>query len=185
MWSTGPRLKALAHRAAGRCGQMAQRYVLEDLKLPAGPVDFGEDVFESCFALRHVRLPAVSSGKLPAKLFYNCRGLESVELPDGIRIIGDSALSCCSELKEVAIPESVTSIGASAFGGCSKLERVNLPAGLKSIGARAFANCRALKEIEIPESVKRIPDNAFLGSPCEESVLKLKASRRAAQSEEN
>ena len=40
-----------------------------------------------------------------------------VEVPDGIRIIADSAFEYCMEVQEVHLPDSVERIGKHAFQG--------------------------------------------------------------------
>ena len=50
--------------------------------------------------------------------FRNCRGLESVAIPNSVITIGYKAFDGCSGLTSVVIPNSVTSIGYQAFYGC-------------------------------------------------------------------
>ena len=52
----------------------------------------------------------------------------SYAIPQGIRIIGDSAFSYCESLTGVTIPDSVTAIGYDAFYGCDSLT-LTVPAG--------------------------------------------------------
>lgn len=55
--------------------------------------------------------------------FYNS-AVTSLEIPDGVKYIGDKALMNCSELTLVNISTSVDSIGESVFVGCAKLESI-------------------------------------------------------------
>ena len=159
---------------------------MAEIRMPAGPVEIGERAFGECHALKHLKLPPLASPVVPEYLFCHCLGLETVELPKGIAVIGEGALNSCPELREIAIPEGVGRIGDFAFGSCTKLERVSLPASLGYIGNSAFSWCRTLEEISIPDGVTEIDPYAFRGSPCEESVRRQMASRRVpAQSEEN
>ena len=59
--------------------------------------------------------------------FYNCRGLESITIPDSVTSIGDRAFYNCSGLTSITIPNSVITIGYSAFYGCRGLESITLP----------------------------------------------------------
>ncbi len=97
------------------------------------------------------------------RVFWNCRGLTSVTIPEGVRSIGDSAFSGCWGLTSVVIPEGVTSIGNSAFEDCYGLTSVVIPEGVTSIGDYAFFNCYGLTSVVIPEGVTSIGRSAFLG----------------------
>ena len=48
-------------------------------------------------------------------------GLTSIEIPESVTSIGESAFRGCSGLTSITIPDSVTSIGDYAFRGCSGL----------------------------------------------------------------
>ena len=50
--------------------------------------------------------------------FRNCRGLESVAIPNSVITIGYKAFYGCSGLTSVEIPNSVTSIEWCAFSDC-------------------------------------------------------------------
>lgn len=51
--------------------------------------------------------------------FANCKGFDTVIIPDGVRSIGSYAFRNCEYLASVTIPNSVTSIGVGAFYGCN------------------------------------------------------------------
>ena len=67
------------------------------------------------------------------------------------------------ELTSIEIPNSVTSIGNSAFAGCSGLTRVDIVDGVKSIGLSAFADCNKLEEVYISNTIESIGEMAFSG----------------------
>ena len=64
--------------------------------------------------------------------------VKEINLPDGLKEIGDFSFVLCSNLKAITIPESVNTIGKSAFEGCSKLSKITIPASIQSIGERAL-----------------------------------------------
>ena len=70
---------------------------------------------------------------------------------------------------QVEVPSGVKHIGESAFYGLGGLTRVVLPEGLEAIDAYAFGDCCALEYVEIPDSVRRISCGAFDG--CNESLF--------------
>lgn len=51
-------------------------------------------------------------------IFVECNTLTSIDIPDGVTNIGDSAFAYCSNLTSVNIPASVESIGPNPFVGC-------------------------------------------------------------------
>lgn len=73
--------------------------------------------------------------------------IKSLEIPNHIRSIGESAFWVCDQIQSVNIPDSVTSIGALAFAYCNKLKDVVLPSSVADIDISAFRGCPSLKEI--------------------------------------
>ncbi len=94
--------------------------------------------------------------------FALCRGLKTVNIPDGITELEDYVFDNCGSLNSITIPESVTSIGQAAFQGCG-LDAIALPESLKIIGPSAFNGCKNLKSVTIPEGVTSIGQTAFQG----------------------
>ena len=103
----------------------------------------------------------VTGGDILRGAFYNCSGLTSVTIGDGVTSIGYVAFRGCSGLTSVTIPDSVTSIGGSAFYDCDGLTSVTIEDGVTSIGSGAFSGCSGLTSIVIPDSVTRIGSDAF------------------------
>ena len=85
--------------------------------------------------------------EIPDSVFYNCRNLTSVIIPDSVTSIGDSAFLGCSSLTSITIPDSVTEICAYVFSDCSSLTSVTIPDSVTSIEAYAFNSCNNLKSI--------------------------------------
>lgn len=89
----------------------------------------------------------------------------SYTIQQGTIIICDKAFLNCMELESVILPNSIKIIGSHAFKGCRKLSSVKLNYGLTSIGDWAFSNCMELHSILIPNGVEYIGTNAFEGNP--------------------
>ena len=71
------------------------------------------------------------------------REAEEIQLPKGVTAIS-GAFAGHKRLRSVQIPEGVRSIDESAFYGCENLESLTLPNTLTEIGFRAFDGCKKL-----------------------------------------
>ena len=72
-----------------------------------------------------------------------------VDIPDNVKII---CKECFKDLiiETVNIPNSVTTIGESAFYGCSSLTSVTIPDSVKTFGEDIFYQCSSLD----PQNIK-------------------------------
>ena len=100
--------------------------------------------------------------KIGKSAFGAC-GLTSINIPNSVTEIGESAFHVCWKLKNVTIPNSVREIREWAFSGCKALTSINIPESVRKIGNRAFYKCLVLKSVTIPNSVTEIEDWAFSG----------------------
>jgi hypothetical protein len=85
--------------------------------------------------------------------FYENSELESVLLPDTVKLIDSYAFALCTALKDVRLPASLKTINECAFFACESLPQLTLPDALESIEVRAFSGCTRLESINIPDSV--------------------------------
>ena len=87
---------------------------------------------------------------------------ESIIIPEGITVIGESAFEGKKELSKVNFPTSIIEIERSAFRYCWNLP-IKFPKNLEVIGDYAFERCGRTKEskIIIPAKVKKIGNYAF------------------------
>ena len=53
--------------------------------------------------------------------FYECTGLTSVVLPEGVASIGNSAFNGCTSLSQLTLPSTLQTIGGATFYGCTAL----------------------------------------------------------------
>ena len=81
--------------------------------------------------------------------FYECTGLTSVTIPDGVMSIGAGAFFECSGLTSVTIPDSVTEIKYRAFYGCTRLTSVMIPDGVTKIEDYAFSGCSGINSFGV------------------------------------
>lgn len=94
--------------------------------------------------------------KIPARAFQNRTGLIEVELPEGIKSVGDHAFDDCRSLRNVHLPEGLLTIGENSFAGCTQLEKVAVPSTVIDINNGAFHGCSSLKEINLCEGLRTI-----------------------------
>ena len=93
--------------------------------------------------------------------FYDDQELESVEVEEGVKIIGQSAFSHCGNLKKVKLADSINEAGIEAFEQCGSLEEINIPDSLKEIPKNMFYECSSLKKIELGKKTVSIGEEAF------------------------
>ena len=117
------------------------------------------------------QVTGVETVQLPAGLrhigemsFFDCKNIKSIKLPQGLLTIGDSAFKGCNSLQMVTIPGSVKKISQSAFEDCKGLKSVIIENGVEEIGWRAFRYCTSLSSVTIKGHVKKICEEAFGGS---------------------
>ncbi len=130
--------------------------------IPARVASMGASAFEGCTGLTSLRFESGSAlGNIAARTFYGCTGLLSVNLPENITEIGESAFYGCTGLLSVNLPENITEIGESAFYGCTGLVSMSVPANVTSIGDNAFYDCSGMAMLSLGESLESIGESAF------------------------
>ncbi|MCQ2594707.1 MAG: leucine-rich repeat domain-containing protein [Treponemataceae bacterium] len=128
---------------------------LTSVKLPAGVITLGENLFKGCTNLTAVsNLNTLSDG-----IFDGCTSLTSVSMT-GITSIPKEAFKG-SAISISSLPSGITSIGESAFAD-TNITSITLPNTVTSIGANAFENT-AITSITIPNSNITIGADAFKG----------------------
>ena len=170
---------------------------LEEVTLPACVNEWFDFVFAGCTGLKKVTLePGVQFGEpegyhYGSNMFRDCTMLETVVLPENMKVIPERFLLGCPNIREFRIPEGVVAFGSypafmcpekvtlpgsvkyltyGAFEGCTTLEELQLPEGLESI-EEAFVGCKNLKSLEIPATVKDFGYGTFMKSGIEEITL--------------
>ena len=90
----------------------------------------------------------VTGGKLLYGAFYDCSGLTSITIGNGVDSIGEYAFYYCSGLTSITIPDSVTTIGYSAFRWCSGLTSITIPNSVTTIGYDAINSERDFRKTQ-------------------------------------
>ena len=110
-------------------------------------VSGGRSYYKSC---------QTSNKKVGDYMFYNCKQLVNLILPDNTTVIEDYAFADCDRLSVISIPESVKAFGVQSFRNDISLLKISMPSGLTSINDYAFMGCNGLSEITIPANVTYI-----------------------------
>ena len=87
--------------------------------------------------------------------------VEKIELPSGMKTIGDSAFFSSSKLTEVILPDSLQTIDDHAFGNCKNLISIRIPKNVTRVGTSAFHSCTSLSDLEITSSEINFGISAF------------------------
>ena len=104
--------------------------------------------------------------KIGISSFDTCIFLSTVNIPDSVTIIDNSAFFQCYRLKTVTISNSslLTKIGNTAFSSCSQLTSINIPSTITTIGVSAFYYCIAMVSCTTSQSgtlLLSIPNSVF------------------------
>lgn len=89
--------------------------------------------------------------------------LQSVVIPETVKIIEDSAFLQCETLKKVECYGAVERLGIRAFENCKALEEVIFVNGLKEMGVYCFNYCESLVKVDFNGKLKNLPEGAFVG----------------------
>lgn len=117
-------------------------------------VSGGRSYYKSCYT---------EDFKVSDYMFYNCKVLVNLLLPDNTTDIGNYSLAECDRLSVVSIPNGITSFGNFAFSNDISLLRIPMSNSLESIGDQTFYGCNGLTEISIPKNVRYLGDGIVNG----------------------
>lgn len=152
---------------------------LERIVLTGGEssLELGEYAFSGCTALNQV----VCQGQLWELREY--RDILSEKLPEPVRLIFHSALSCFEVEKEeilygyrglgriLKIPEGIRRIQAEVFQDRLMLEQISIPETVEYIGARAFHKTAWMEKQRAKSPMVAVNHMLLDGSCCEGKVV--------------
>lgn len=119
---------------------------------------YAEGTFMNSIRLQNVSVPKADS--IPGQMFFNCKSLTHINIPDTVREIEWQAFLGCSSLKIVRGGKNVKKYGSGAFKECGRLRKISI-ANVKELPEYMFFKCRKLSRITIPTTVTRIQKGAF------------------------
>lgn len=103
-------------------------------------------------------IPVIS---LEAGAFSFNMYLKIVDIPSGIRRIGEKCFAFSSVCQVYMDPYNTSGLGDYAFAGCVDLEKIVLPERTLILPQGVFHGCTKLKHIELPSSLRVIEKYAF------------------------
>ncbi|MBR4459067.1 MAG: leucine-rich repeat protein [Clostridia bacterium] len=126
-------------------------HALTSARLPESLTDIGANPYADCWYLQRFEIS-------PAHPFLRYADGFLTDTRD-MRLI-----ACTGEAagETAVIPEGILIIGDSALAG-APFTSIRIPASVREIGRYAFADCIRLTELEIPETVTEIGDNPIRG----------------------
>lgn len=96
-------------------------------------------------------------------ILVKCETKEKIiNIPYGIKIIGENCFKGCISIEEIYMPDTVEEIKAHGFKGCKNIKKINISKNLNKIGDYAFHRCHNLENIELPLSVEELGNCVFL-----------------------
>ena len=115
--------------------------------------------------LNQIKTGVVESGitHLGARTFVLTPNLKSVELPDSLISIGESAFNQ-SGLASLELPQNLKTIGKNAFWHGNLSGELNIPESVETIGDFAFDQNK-LTEVKLPTGLKTLGAGAFKANP--------------------
>lgn len=141
-------------------------YNLKSVILPDGITEIGQWAFYGPKNLISVHLPP-SLKRIDDHAFQyfglaldkNSIGLRSIEIPDSVEYIGESAFQGNKNLKHATLSKNLKKIEPHSFEDCG-LVSLEIPEGVTEIGEEAFAY-NALTAVTMPDTLLKIGNGAF------------------------
>jgi len=145
---------------------------LSNVNIPDSVTSIGRDAFCYCESLETIKIPE-SVESIGRNAFERTKWLDNMRKEDHMLIINGILIEATfREKTTIEIPDTVTRINDSAFIMCNRLNSVIIPESVTSIGEEAFSRCLDLTSVTIPESVTSIGRDAFLNTLWLENRLK-------------
>lgn len=135
---------------------------LQGIEIPDGVTVIKEDTFSDCRSLSNVKLPSRLE-RIDIGAFWECSSLQRIEFPRTLRVIGPQVFNSTG-LTVVEIPDGVKEIGQDAFNGCEQLERIYIPSSVSQFGTAIFGDCENIREVYYNSSNPVVTSDIFIYS---------------------
>lgn len=144
---------------------------LTDVSIPTTLKEFGWNVFKGTpwFDAKQKENPMVVVNDI---LLDGTAVTEAaITIPEGVTKINYGAFWKNWDIQSVVIPDSVKVIDDYAFTDAYYIKSIDFGEGVEEIGFSAFENCSDVTELNLPESLTKIDDLSFYGNSMETLVL--------------
>lgn len=129
----------------------------------SNPVNFSQNLYVDDQLLTNLDIPEGVKA-IGNYAFLNCRSIKTLTFHEGLESIGDNCFENCTGIAEVVLPNSVTSVGRNLFSSCYNMTSAKVGTGLKELPLNMFIDCRRLADITVPDNVTTIGENVFNNS---------------------
>lgn len=150
--------------------QAFSRSGLEEIDIPDSVHMLQEGAFALCAQLARVTLPELLVHHIAERLFFGCKALTQIHIPDTVTSIHSRAFMRTG-LTAVVLPASVQSVWHSAFKDCADLRSIDQPGDgrIEIIRQNTFQLCVNLAHAPLLRHVREIEHDAFHGCHALES----------------
>lgn len=123
---------------------------LERLELSEGIEEIRERAF-MWSSIEHIKFP--NTLRYIGRYAFANSNIEDIEIDNSeVDRLQSKLFFNCKRLRKVKIPDTLNWIDSSCFDGCNRLENINIPTSLEFIGSGAFTSCRSLREIDLSKT---------------------------------
>lgn len=142
--------------AFAKCG------FLTEVNFPNTLKRIGGWAFSECTVLEKAILPD-SVEFMDMYTFANSDALKEIHIPKNLEVIPMGAFRF-SKIDSLNIPENIKVIEGYAFEGCESLTEVSIPQSVEQMGYAVFARCKNLEKITLSENLEDLGNSAFYGT---------------------
>ena len=106
-----------------------------EYSIPNTVTTIADEAFGYCYGLESVNIP--NSVKIIDEDAFISTSLTTVNIPDGVKTIGHGAFGNCYYLESATISKTVTELSPMSFYGCSNLTRIDVASGNQNYASDA------------------------------------------------
>lgn len=150
------------------------------ITIPDGPKKISANAFKGSL-ISSVDIPNTVT-VIEDSAFANCETLSKVSNSTNLRTIGNNAFSYCSQLDDFIIPDSVRTIGDKAFYKVKRMINLTMGTNVETIGTEAFAYCANILSVDLPNTLTKLGRGAFANCI---SLAKVSPSRSLERIEDD